>query len=500
VTDTVTHHREYTDADRKEMAGKGWALDDGSYPVATVADVTAAVSAYNLSSDKKPADKAHIIKRAKALGATDKLPADWMPATTNHADPGGVVTIPDVELVRVGNWASAMSGRVPITGDDLDDMVRAAQDSEIDRGPVKIGHVDPRFDGEPALGWISNVRRVGDRIVADLSDVPAKLAAVVKHAFPRRSVEIAWGVKTPGGANYKAALSGVALLGVTTPAVKGLADVVSRYSGPTNDADDRGTVTTVDGDDSERAVAQGNAIVAAAEYAATLDGDPAQGRAIGAVALLSSSGDLPQTVVDDGGNDKPQEGSVNDEQVREALGLAADVPVTDQMRTFVTNAEAAVISAADAEKAKVEREAADATAAADAAAIAEAERLAAEAAARNAPTAPGVLVDPAALELLQAQAAQGAEAMRRIDEQERETVLATALSEGKVGPASLDSLRTAWDRDKDWTKAHLSGLTQVFSTTTSFSAAPSTTDTTGDAGEIPDEAWKDFVTSLGLKK
>jgi hypothetical protein len=140
-------------------------------------------------------------------------------------------TIPDVELVRVGNWASAMSGRVPITGDDLDEMVRAAQDAQVDYAPVKLGHVDPRFDGEPALGWIRNLRRVGDVLLGDLADVPEKMVEVARSAFRRRSVEIAWGVKTPGGRKYTAALSGLALLGVTAPAVKGLADVVSRYSG-----------------------------------------------------------------------------------------------------------------------------------------------------------------------------------------------------------------------------------------------------------------------------
>lgn len=147
-----------------------------------------------------------------------------------------VVTIPDVELVRAGNWASALSGRVQITTDDLDAMVAAGQDAEVDMAPLKLGHVDPRFDGEPAMGWVRNVRRVGDRLLADLTDVPAKLAATVQHAYPRRSVEIAWGVKTPGGRRHRAALCGLALLGVTPPAIKGLADIVSYYSGASSAA------------------------------------------------------------------------------------------------------------------------------------------------------------------------------------------------------------------------------------------------------------------------
>jgi hypothetical protein len=143
----------------------------------------------------------------------------------------GGVTIPGVELCRVGNWASALSGRVSMTGSDLDAMVAASRDAEVDQVAVRIGHVDPRFDGEPALGWVANVRRAGDVLLGDLVDVPERMAELARSAFRRRSAEIAWGVRTPGGRQYKAALSGLALLGVTAPAVKGLADVLTHYSG-----------------------------------------------------------------------------------------------------------------------------------------------------------------------------------------------------------------------------------------------------------------------------
>jgi hypothetical protein len=151
-----------------------------------------------------------------------------------------VVTLPDVEILRVGNWHSSLTGQAPITGADIDEMLLAATDREVDRAPLRFGHVDPRFDGEPAAGWVTNLRRRGDVLVGDVEGVPATLAEMISAGFKRRSAEIAWKVRTASGKTYGAALAGLALLGVTPPAVKGLADIVSRYSGSTHFS----TVTT----------------------------------------------------------------------------------------------------------------------------------------------------------------------------------------------------------------------------------------------------------------
>jgi hypothetical protein len=74
----------YNMGTRMQMAQKGQALDDGSFPIATVADLKAAIQSYGRAADKAKA-KAHIIKRAKALNATDQLPADWAGSTKQEA-------------------------------------------------------------------------------------------------------------------------------------------------------------------------------------------------------------------------------------------------------------------------------------------------------------------------------------------------------------------------------------------------------------------------------
>jgi hypothetical protein len=68
--------RDFSAEERKKAAESGHALPDGSFPINTVSDLENAIHAYGRAKDKEKA-KAHIIARAKALGASDKLPEDW---------------------------------------------------------------------------------------------------------------------------------------------------------------------------------------------------------------------------------------------------------------------------------------------------------------------------------------------------------------------------------------------------------------------------------------
>jgi hypothetical protein len=70
--------RAYSEDSRMEMAKRGMALPDGSYPIKDVADLRNAIQAYGRAKDKEAA-KAHIIKRAMALGAEDMIPENWVP-------------------------------------------------------------------------------------------------------------------------------------------------------------------------------------------------------------------------------------------------------------------------------------------------------------------------------------------------------------------------------------------------------------------------------------
>ena len=63
----------YDTEQRKEMASKGFALADGSFPIANLEDLKNAIMAYGRAKDQAKAAK-FIAKRAKALGAEDLIP------------------------------------------------------------------------------------------------------------------------------------------------------------------------------------------------------------------------------------------------------------------------------------------------------------------------------------------------------------------------------------------------------------------------------------------
>ncbi|HVM96150.1 MAG TPA: hypothetical protein VMT89_07160 [Candidatus Acidoferrales bacterium] len=68
--------REFSEDKRKELADKGHALPDGSYPIENKGDLKNAIQAVGRAKNPAKA-KAHIKARAKDLGASDMLPDTW---------------------------------------------------------------------------------------------------------------------------------------------------------------------------------------------------------------------------------------------------------------------------------------------------------------------------------------------------------------------------------------------------------------------------------------
>jgi hypothetical protein len=77
--------RKFSRKEREKLADRGLALPDGSFPIPTVASLTDAVAAFGRASDKATA-KAHIIKRARALGRLDLLPDGWITKISESPD------------------------------------------------------------------------------------------------------------------------------------------------------------------------------------------------------------------------------------------------------------------------------------------------------------------------------------------------------------------------------------------------------------------------------
>ena len=75
--------RDFTAAEREKAAKEGTAMKDGSFPIENKDDLANAIKAYGRAKNKAAA-KRHIIRRAKALGATDMLPEDWTKAASSE--------------------------------------------------------------------------------------------------------------------------------------------------------------------------------------------------------------------------------------------------------------------------------------------------------------------------------------------------------------------------------------------------------------------------------
>ncbi len=130
------------------------------------------------------------------------------------AEPEEYASLSGVEIMRVGTWNGDK-----FTSNDLDDIVEAF-DGVGFKPPVKLGHVEK--SGDPAFGFVTGLKRVGDRLLADISDIPQKLADMIhERRFDAVSSEVFFNLKR-GEKLFRRALKAVALLGAEIPAVAGL--------------------------------------------------------------------------------------------------------------------------------------------------------------------------------------------------------------------------------------------------------------------------------------
>jgi hypothetical protein len=161
-----------------------------------------------------------------------------------------LATVADVELMHTGTW-DLSTGQFTFTVDDLAGAV-ASQDCPAVRRPVlKLGHCDPRFDGEPAVGWIANMATAenGRTLVGDYTGMPGWLGDVIASAFPDRSIEGEYDFHCQMGHTHPFVVTAVALLGVNAPGVgtlQSLQDVAALY-GVAAAAPPTGTAFTVKG-------------------------------------------------------------------------------------------------------------------------------------------------------------------------------------------------------------------------------------------------------------
>lgn len=146
------------------------------------------------------------------------------------AKEGKTYDISDVEIFAAGKY----------NGDeysiaDLDAMVESFAELSGKIKPfLKLGHDENQKllqkDGMPAAGWITGLKRAGDKLMATFSAVPEKIYELIAaKAYGRFSSEIYWNLKD-GQKKYPRVLKAVALLGADTPAVQTLDDFINLYT------------------------------------------------------------------------------------------------------------------------------------------------------------------------------------------------------------------------------------------------------------------------------
>lgn len=147
---------------------------------------------------------------------------------------GETRTLRGVELAKIGTH-DISTGQWQVDADDLRSAVDAFRAGVLRRPVIKLGHTDNRFDGNPAFGYVDNLRLAhsGRSLVGDLV-LPTWLADAAPLHYPDRSVEALQGFRDTTGHEWPLVLTGVALLGDTPPGIDDLAslqDLVAASSG-----------------------------------------------------------------------------------------------------------------------------------------------------------------------------------------------------------------------------------------------------------------------------
>jgi cation transport regulator ChaB len=137
----------------------------------------------------------------------------------------------DVEVFGTGEW-----NKHKITDEDLDNIVNGTNEIIDKLKPkVKLGHDDKQEllqkSGYPAGGWITKLKRAGNKILVDIKEVPKVLYDLIKNgAYKRISSEILYDYTEPSTKKkYEKVLSAIAFLGADLPAITNLKDIAALY-------------------------------------------------------------------------------------------------------------------------------------------------------------------------------------------------------------------------------------------------------------------------------
>lgn len=181
--------REFSDTSREKMAGRGVAMPDGSYPIPDKDALRRAVKSYGRAKNQA-AVKRHIVKRARALGATDMLPEDWAQKgsmAAQHSAAGADVL---EDLYALIDCEADEPAHVALLQDAAALVLKfvTAEHAEIGQPG----------DDMPAMGKA----RLGEKSLGELKAEPmdsSQLDRWLGGKIPRRILMVPFGGPLPGG-------------------------------------------------------------------------------------------------------------------------------------------------------------------------------------------------------------------------------------------------------------------------------------------------------------
>lgn len=213
-------------------------------PYATIADLPESVTkvlpedaqkvfmeAINGAFEKTPDDEEAANQEAwgavKAAGYEKNEDGSWIKKQKFSGH-----TMRDVEVFSAGTHDGDA-----YTEADLDDMVaNFAELGGVIKPCLKLAHRNRAHvvDGQPALGWITALKRRGKKLHATFADMPEIVyRAIQQRLYARVSSEVLWNFRHDGK-TFRRVLYAVGLLGADTPVVKDLADLQAFMSQSTD--------------------------------------------------------------------------------------------------------------------------------------------------------------------------------------------------------------------------------------------------------------------------
>jgi hypothetical protein len=369
-----------------------------------------------------------------------------------------LVTVPGIELMRTGKW-NLSSGEWECTSKEIAAAIDAHEKGLLRKPVIRLGHNDPRFSGDPAVGWLDNLRASadGNALIGDMVGVPEWLAEILPSAYPSRSIEGLYDYTAPDGSEHEFVLTGLALLGATRPGVESLQslqDVARLY--------DIAAAARVGGKAIELTV---EAAEDPRPYGNVTYADPKNGKyPVDTAEHVRAAWSYINMSKNQKGYSPSELAAIKDriKTAAKKFGIkieAAEASDTEEGGAIVALPEK--IAAALGLDASADEEAVLAKIAElNPAAETEVVEPEPQTVAASAPRAVNGLVqiEQAQLDELKAAAAQGVEARaRQVAEDDERTVMA-AISQGKIAPARKEHWLSALRADRDGTKNVLASL------------------------------------------